>query len=52
MDRIEQAFATLSQRMNRLAVPDRAVSTPESLTSLIAKVDAAKRLYEPGMMRR
>ena len=53
MDSIETAFAALSRRMAD-ATPDRAVradaSTP-SISSLIAKVDAAKRSYQPSFGR-
>ncbi|WP_340265667.1 hypothetical protein [Sphingobium mellinum] len=52
MDRIDHVFAALSQRMKGLTVPERAVSQPQSLASLIDKVNSAKRLYEGGHMRR
>lgn len=51
MDRIDHAFCALSQRMNSLSAPGRAASAPEPLTSLIAKIDAAKQQYQPGMRR-
>ncbi len=51
MDRIDHAFCALSQRMNSLSAPGRAASAPEPLTNLIAKVDAAKQHYQPGMRR-
>lgn len=52
MDRIEHVFAALSHRINGLPVPERAVPAPQSLASLIDKVNSAKRLYEPGQLRR
>ncbi len=51
MDRIDHIFCTLSQRMSNLSHPGRAMPAPESLTSLIDKVNAAKRRYQPGMGR-
>jgi hypothetical protein len=51
MDRIEHAFCTLSQRMSSLSHPGRAAPAPEPLSSLIDKVNAAKRLYQPGVRR-
>lgn len=51
MDRIEHVFAALSERMSTLPTPERTALAPESLTSLIAKVNAAKRLYESGARR-
>ncbi len=52
MDRIEHVFATLSHRMTSMSVPDRPACAPEPLTCLIAKVNAAKRMYEPGLRQR
>lgn len=52
MDRIEHVFAALSHRMNRLSVPERAAPQPQSIASLIDKVNGAKRLYETGQLRR
>lgn len=52
MDHIEHAFAALSDRMSHLSMPDRAIPEPQSLVSLIDKVNRAKRLYEPGRLRR
>ena len=52
MDRIEHVFAALTDRMGSLTVPERSASAPQSLASLIDKVNRAKRLYEPGMFRR
>lgn len=49
MDRIEHVFAAVSHRMNSMAAPGRPAGAPEPLSSLIARVNAAKRLYEPGM---
>lgn len=51
MDRIDLAFCALSQRMNSLSAPGRAIAAPEPLTSLIAKVNAAKQHYQPGVPR-
>lgn len=51
MDRIDQAFCTLSQRMSSLSHPGRAMSAPEPLSSLIDKVNAAKQRYQPGLGR-
>ena len=51
MDRIDHAFRALSQRMNSLSAPGRAIAAPEPLTSLIAKVNAAKQHYQPGFPR-
>ena len=51
MDRIDHAFCALSQRMSRLTAPVRSDATPEPLTSLIAKVDAAKQQYQQGISR-
>ncbi|WP_313806363.1 hypothetical protein [Sphingobium sp.] len=51
MDRFDNAFAALGQRINTLSMPARAASTPVPLTSLIDKVNAAKRLYRPGVRR-
>jgi hypothetical protein len=45
MDPIDRNFAALSLQMSRLAVP------PPSLASLIDRVNAAKRHYEPGLRR-
>ena len=51
MDPIDRNFAALSLRMSRLAVPERATTAPPSLASLIDRVNAAKRQYEPGLRR-
>lgn len=51
MDRIDHAFYALSQRMDAISVPSRTISAQEPLASLIDKVNAAKRLYQPGMRR-
>ncbi len=48
MDSIELAFAALSHRMSSLSLPDRAPRAPESIASLLSRVNAAKRAYEPG----
>lgn len=45
---IDKAFSALSDRMQHLAAPGRAVASSESISSLLAKVDAAKRRYQPG----
>jgi hypothetical protein len=51
MDRLDHAFAALGQRINKLSMPERATSAPVPLSSLIDRVNAAKRLYQPGMRR-
>ncbi|WP_162854515.1 hypothetical protein [Sphingobium estronivorans] len=51
MDRFDHAFTALGQRINGLSMPQRAASTPVPLTSLIDRVNAAKRLYQPGVRR-
>ena len=52
MDNIEHAFIALSHRMSVLAAPERAAPQPQSLVMLIDKVNSAKRLYQPGALRR
>lgn len=51
MDRIDHLFAALSERMNNLSIPERAAPAPQSLASLIDRVNAAKRSYEVGLRR-
>ena len=51
MERIDRNFAALSQRMSRLQMPEAANPAPQSLASLIDRVNAAKRGYEPGFRR-
>ena len=51
MERIDRNFASLSQRINRLAMPELAAPAPQSLASLIDRVNAAKRHYESGVRR-
>ncbi|WP_157080307.1 hypothetical protein [Sphingobium cloacae] len=51
MDSIETAFAALSHRMARLPMPARAPRQPESIASLLARVDAARRCTGPGARR-
>lgn len=51
MDRFDHAFATLGQRIASLSPPERAAPAPVALASLIDKVNAAKRLYQPGVRR-
>ncbi|KEQ54591.1 hypothetical protein [Sphingobium chlorophenolicum] len=51
MDRFDHAFTVLGQRINGLTLPERAVSAPVPLASLIDRVNAAKRLYQQGMRR-
>jgi hypothetical protein len=51
LDRIEHAFAALSHRMSSLSTPERPAAAPASIASLIDRVNAAKRLYEPGLRR-
>ncbi len=48
MTRIDTRFAALSQRMTQMAAPDRAAASSKSIASLIDKVNAAKRRYQPG----
>lgn len=51
MDRFDNAFAALGQRINSLPMPERGMSAPVPIPSLLDKVNAAKRLYQPGMRR-
>lgn len=51
MDRFDHHFTALSQRMSSLSIPERAAPAPQSLASLIDRVNAAKRHYEPGLRR-
>jgi hypothetical protein len=51
MDRFDHAFTALGQRITTLSPPERAVSAPVPLSSLIDRVNAAKRLYQPGVRR-
>ncbi|WP_176400250.1 hypothetical protein [Sphingobium sp. Z007] len=51
MTRIDKRFSALSDRMQRLPAPGRPLASPEPVTSLLAKVDAAKRRYQPGATR-
>ncbi|WP_375196054.1 hypothetical protein [Sphingobium sp.] len=51
MDRFDHAFTALGQRINTLSMPERVVSAPVPLSSLIDRVNAAKRLYRPGVRR-
>ncbi|AMK24957.1 MULTISPECIES: hypothetical protein [unclassified Sphingobium] len=51
MDRFDHAFTALGQRINGLTLPERATSAPVPLASLIDKVNAAKRFYQPGVRR-
>lgn len=51
MDRFDHAFTVLGQRINTLSMPERATSAPVPLTSLIDRVNATKRLYQPGVRR-
>jgi hypothetical protein len=48
MTRIDKAFSALSDRMQHLSAPGRGVVSSESIPSLLAKVDAAKRRYQPS----
>ncbi|HKY80978.1 MAG TPA: hypothetical protein VJM09_05840 [Sphingobium sp.] len=52
MDRVDHVFAALSRRMGTLSVPERPMPAREPIASLIDRVNAAKRLYEPGAVRR
>lgn len=49
MARIDQIFAALGERMNHLAPPVRTPVAPEPIAHLLARVDAAKRRYQPGV---
>jgi hypothetical protein len=49
MDNVDQAFAALGKRISRLRVDAPAPDAPPSLSALIARVDAAKRAYRPGV---
>ena len=49
MDRFDHAFTALGQRINSLSLPERTASAPVPLASLIERVNAAKRLYQPGV---
>ncbi|WP_197707376.1 hypothetical protein [Sphingobium sp. LB126] len=51
MDRFDNAFTALGQRINGLSMPQRTAPAPVPLTSLIDRVNAAKRLYQPGVRR-
>ncbi|HUD92317.1 hypothetical protein [Sphingobium sp.] len=51
MTRIDKAFSALSHRMNDVSMPGRATASPESIASLLDKVNAAKLRYQPGAMR-
>lgn len=51
MESIDRNFAALSLRMSRLPMPESAPSVPQSLASLIDRVNAAKRHYEPDLRR-
>jgi hypothetical protein len=48
MTHIDRTFSALSDRMAHLSMPTRAVASSESITSLLSKVNAAKRRYQPG----
>ncbi|MFC3440232.1 hypothetical protein ACFOKF_03295 [Sphingobium rhizovicinum] len=48
---IDRNFSALSHRMTDMAVPGRGAAAPESIASLIDKVNAAKLRYQPGGMR-
>ena len=51
MEPIDRNFAALSARMSRLQMPESAMPAPQSLASLIDRVNAAKRHYEAGLRR-
>lgn len=51
MTRIDKAFTTLSHKMGELGASGRSPSQPESIASLLDKVNAAKLRYQPGAMR-
>ncbi|CAM8653217.1 MULTISPECIES: hypothetical protein [Sphingobium] len=48
MTRIDKAFSALSDQMQHLSAPRPVLAPSESIPSLLAKVDAAKRRYQPG----
>ena len=43
MDRFDHAFAALSRKMGRLPLPEHAVPAPLPISSLIERVNAARR---------
>ncbi|WP_022683385.1 hypothetical protein [Sphingobium bisphenolivorans] len=51
MDRFDHAFASLGRRITTLPMPAPTRSAAVPLTSLIDKVNAAKRLYQPRTQR-
>jgi hypothetical protein len=51
MESIDRNFAALSARMSRLQIPETAMPAPQSLTSLIDRVNAVKRNYDMGLRR-
>jgi len=51
MDRFDHAFTALGQRISGLPLPERAMSAPVPLASLIDRVNAAKRFYQPDVRR-
>ncbi|ETI62972.1 hypothetical protein C100_15270 [Sphingobium sp. C100] len=51
MTPIDKAFSALSHRINDLSVPGRAAPSPQSIASLLDKVNAAKLRYQPGAIR-
>lgn len=48
MTRIDKRFSALSDRMQHLSAPSRPVASSQSVASLLDKVNAAKRRYQPG----
>jgi hypothetical protein len=51
MTSIDKTVSSLGDRINAMSVPDRAASAPESLSSLIARLNMAKLRYQPGGVR-
>jgi len=51
MTSIDKTVSTLGDRINAMSVPDRAAPAPESLSSLIARLNMAKLRYQPGGVR-
>ncbi|WHO39277.1 hypothetical protein PMI04_001330 [Sphingobium sp. AP49] len=51
IESIDRAVSTLGDRINALAIPDRATTVHEPLSSLIARLNMAKLRYQPGGVR-
>ncbi|MEC3912500.1 hypothetical protein U5A82_19070 [Sphingobium sp. CR2-8] len=48
MPDMHKAFSALSDRMTHVSAPGARAASSESVASLLAKVNAAKRRYQPG----